>query len=133
MLNQFLRTGLISTCMSSTVLAAEIPRSLLNRQFELSCSHAAGVCKTGHNGARAATFSDTRFAFVYRTPPGWAMYGVAEAAYIGQASYDVTVLAQTSHHLTCGWRTEGSKQLFGPGGWVSGYCWSKARRERRRE
>ena len=127
MLIQCLRTSFMMTFLSSSVLAAEPPRGLFKKPIKLSCSHSTRICKTGRNGAGAGTFSDTQFVFAYDAPPGWTLYGVAKAAYIGQSFYDVKVLAQTSRHLTCGWRAEGSKQLFGPGGWVSGYCWSKAR------
>ncbi|MBX5190141.1 hypothetical protein HJB86_14620 [Rhizobium sp. NZLR3b] len=92
--------------------------------IEMSCSIITNQCVTPTWGLREGTFDGETIPFKFATPAGWKLTGHTGASYSGQEVFDVTVLAWGKHFLTCQWHAEGSKQLFGPGGWVSGYCYA---------
>jgi hypothetical protein len=90
-------------------------------------SGAGYVCQTPNKTFSVGTYGSTVFNFHFTPPPNFELTGNPRAIYSGQEVFDVQVLGWNANDLFCQWHTEGSKQLFGPGGWVQGYCQADAR------
>jgi hypothetical protein len=76
----------------------------------------------------AGTWEGFSFQRNFKLKPGYRLngtaYGVTEG---GREIFDVTATGQGTHAvhgdwIQCQWHTEGSKKLFGPGGYVVGHC-----------
>lgn len=103
------------------------PKRLVLTCRPFSLAKGTAYCETPHLQLRAGTWDTARFNFNFQIEQaGWRLTGNARAEYSGQEIFDVTVTGQTGQSIFCQWHTEGSKQLFGPGGWVEGYCWAPA-------
>ncbi|WP_143201979.1 hypothetical protein [Bradyrhizobium sp. NAS96.2] len=86
-------------------------------------------CETPHLEFGVGTYDSFRLKIGYAVPDSsWRLTGPASATYSGREVFDVEVKGQGIGTIDCQWHTEGSKQLFGPGGYVVGYCSAPARK-----
>jgi hypothetical protein len=91
----------------------------------MRCDIITGRCQTPEYGLREGTWDGETIPLRFEPPPGWKLTAGAGAVYSGQEIFDVTVLKWGPHFMVCQWHAEGSKQIFGPGGWVTGYCYAR--------
>ena len=91
----------------------------------LTCGNDA--CWTPTEGQVVGTWEKWRIERRFDVPARWKLVGPANAVFVGFNVHDVETTAWNASSLTCNWHTEGSFQVFGPGGSVSGYCIVKAR------
>jgi hypothetical protein len=104
-----------------------------NTPITLKCTSGlftGGRCETAHTGYKAGTWETVRIELHYVPAAGWEFTGAPQSTYKGQEVFDVLAYSTGINQMKCEWHTEGSKQVFGPGGWVDGYCWVPARKKR---
>jgi hypothetical protein len=121
--------GLLTGCSASTTALVQDPdrgATILNAALTCGIKDGQNQCWTPSKQLNAGTWDSERFDYDWATPPGWVLTGGARAVYSGREVFDVTVLGWSSKSLHCQWHTEGSKQPFGPGGYVIGYCIANA-------